>query len=295
MIVLEAVSARRKPVSITNVTIEWGPGIHALVGTFADGCGLLLAVIVGAAKAQSGRVRVLDRAPTDPKARTQVARVGIDPSLPEALRVDEALSLASVIRGDPPQAATERLSVLGLEALAGRRVHSLSRGEARGVALVEGLTSSRVRVLVLEEPFASSDARAAGRIAESLRGKSRSGCAIVFATASLRDAEDLADDYALVRGGAVVGKTTALHALAPLAPGDARLVVIARHGIDARARLPAFAGESDVTGVEVDANIVTVRGTDPVALARAAGRAAVAANVDVVEIRNEPSSLGGAI
>jgi ABC-2 type transport system ATP-binding protein len=294
VIALEAVSARRKPVSIKSVTIEWGPGIHALVGTFADGCGLLLAVIVGAAKAQSGRVRVLDRAPTDPQTRTQVARVGIDPSLPEALRVEEALNLASIIRGDPPQAAAERLSVLGLEALAGRRVHSLSRGEARGVALVEGLTSARVRVLVLEEPFASSDARVAGRIAESLRGKSRSGCAIVFATASLRDAGDLADDYVLARAG-VVGKTTAVHALAPLAPGEARLVVIARHGIDARALLPAFAGESDVTGVEVDANIVTVRGSDPVALARAAGRAAVQANVNVVEIRSEPPALDEAI
>jgi ABC-type multidrug transport system ATPase subunit len=185
--------------------------------------------------------------------------------------------------------------VLGLEALAGRPVHSLSRGEARGVALVEGLTSSRVRVLVLEEPFASSDARAAGRIAESLRSKSRSGCAIVFATASLRDAEDLADDYVLVRAGAVARKTTEVHGLAPHAPGEARLVVIARHGIDAKALLPAFAGESDVTGVEVDANVVTVRGSDPMALARAAGRAAVQANVNVVEIRSEPPSLDEAI
>jgi ABC-2 type transport system ATP-binding protein len=295
VIALEAVSARRKPVSIKNVTIEWGQGIHALVGTFADGCGLLLAVIVGAAKPQGGRIRVLDRAPTDPHVRAQVARVGIDPSLPEALRVDEALTLASVIRGEPPQAAAERLSVLGLEALARRPVQSLSRGEARGVALIEGLTSSRVRVLVLEEPFASSDARAAGRIAESLRGKSRTGCAIVLATASLRDAEELADDYVLVRAGTVVGKTTAVHDLARLAPGGARLIVVARHGTDARALLPAFAGESDVTAVEVDANIVTVRGADPVALARAAGRAAVQANIDVVEIRREPKALDEAI
>jgi ABC-type multidrug transport system ATPase subunit len=292
VISLQGVSARRKPVSIHDVTIEWGPGVHAVVGTFADGCGLLLAVIVGAARNQRGLVRVLDGAPTDARVRPQIARVGIDPSLPDALRVDEALALASVLRGDPPRTATERLSLLGLEALARRPVRSLSRAEARGVALTEGLTSSRVRVIVLEEPFAANDARTASRIVETLRDKSRNGCAIVVATASLRDAGELADDYVLVRAGKLVGEATSVHAAASIASGGASLVIIARDAIEARRFVSALASESHLAGVELDANTIKVRGADPVELARAAGRAATEANVNLIEIHREPGWVG---
>ena len=287
MISLEGVSARRKPASIKNVTVEWGPGVHAVIGTFSDGCALLLAVIVGAAKVQGGRIRVLDGAPTDARARPQIARVGFDPSLPDGLRVDEALALASVLRGDSPRAAPERLSVLGLEALARRPVRSLSRGEARAVALTEGLTSSRVAVLVIEEPLSSSDARTARRIVETLRDKARSGCAIVVATASLRDAGDLADDYVLMRAGTLVGQTTSVNTLASVAPDGAGLALIARDATDARRLVAALASEAEVAGVELLASVVKVRAADPVALARAVARAATQANVNVIEIRRE--------
>jgi ABC-2 type transport system ATP-binding protein len=291
VIALERVSARRKSWSVRHVTIDWGPGVHAVVGTFADGCSLLLALIVGAARARTGRVRVLDGGPTDARIRPQIARLGIEPSLPEALRVDEALALAAVVRGDPPRAASERLSVLGLESLARRPLASLSRGEGRGVALAEGLTSSRVRVIAVEEPFASSDARAASRIAEALRNKGLSGCAVVVTTASVREAGDLADDCVFMRAGEVVGTTSSLQSLGGFAPGVARLVIIARDATEARGLVAALASHGAVSGVELDANLVRIRGADRLALARAAGAAAVQANSNVVEIRDEPLSL----
>lgn len=291
MIALESVSARRRPLSIKNATITWGPGVHAIVGTLADGCPLLLALVVGAARARTGKITVLGGAPTDARIRTQVARVGIDPSLPDALRVDEALALASALRGDPPQSARERLSVLGLETLAPRPVESLSRQESRGVALAEAVTSSRVRVLVLDEPFASSDSRAESRIIDALRHKSRSGCAVILATASLRDAGELADDYVLLRQGAVLGETASVRDIARIAPRGARLTLLTRDSFEAKRLVAPLANESEVAGVELEANSVKVRGADPVTLARAAGRAAAGANVNVVEIRAEPPSL----
>jgi ABC-2 type transport system ATP-binding protein len=294
VIALRDVSARRRPVSLRNVTVDWGPGIHAVVGTQGDGCSLLLAVIVGAAQARAGQVRILERSPTDPQVRAQVARVALEPSLPEALRVDETFDLAARLRRDPPGAAKERLAVLGLEALAPRSVRSLSRGEARGVALAEALTSPRVRVLVVEEPFAASDARAAGRLVDGLRRKSESGCAIVMSTASLRDAGELADDYVLLRAGALVGATTSVQALATLGVRSACLVIVARDGIEARRLVAALATESDVTGAELEANTVKVHGANPMALAGAAARASTEAGVDVIEIRPELVSLAEA-
>jgi hypothetical protein len=49
-----------------------------------------------------------------------------------------------------------------------------------------------------------------------------------------------------------------------------------------------------VAGFELDANMVRLRGGDPVALARAAGRAVTEANVSIVEIRSESPSLDDA-
>jgi ABC-2 type transport system ATP-binding protein len=294
VISLEGASARRKPVSIKNVDLEWGPGLHAVVGTFGDGCALLLAVLVGAAPLARGRVRVLGRPPTDPESRTQIARVGIEPSLPDALRVDEALDLASRVRGDAPRGAVGRLALLGIEALAPRPVRSLSRGEARGVAMVEALTSARVRVLVVEEPFASSDTRVAGRIVEGFREKSQSGCAIVFTTSSLRDASDLADDYVLLSAGRLLGAPTPVRALAGVSLGTAYTVIVARDGAEARQIAAALSAQPGVAGFELDANTVRLRGGDPVALARAAGRAVTEANVSIVEIRSESPSLDDA-
>jgi ABC-2 type transport system ATP-binding protein len=291
VIALQNVSARRRPWAIKNITVEWGPGVHAVVGTPADGGPLVLAVIVGAARPHAGRARVLDAAPTDPHARPQIARVGVEPSLPDALRVDEALALAADLRGEARRAPAERLSVLGLEGLAPRPIRSLTRGEARGVALAEALSSSRVRVLVVEEPFGWSDPRAASRISEALRDKGRGGAAVVIATASLRDAGELADDSLLMNSGVVVGKTTSLQSLAGLAAGGARLTVVARDSVQARGLVAALANDPTVTAVELDVNRVRVRGTEPLALAQSCGRAAVEAGVDVVEIRSEPLSL----
>jgi ABC-2 type transport system ATP-binding protein len=294
MIVLENVSAQRKPFALTNISLTWEAGIHAVMGTAADGCGLLLALLVGAARAHSGRMRVLGGSPTDASVRPQVARVGIDPSIPEALRVDEVLALAAAIRGEPNRAAAERLSVLGLETLARRPVRSLSRGESRGVALAEAVTSSRVRVLVIEEPLAASDPRAASLIPEVLRERSRSGCTVVFSTASPHDASEIADDYVLMQRGALAGAATSLHALTGFAPGGARLVVVARDVAGARALVAALADdrEGDIAGVEQEASTVRVRGSDPTALARAAARASDKANVDVIEMHDEPTGGG---
>ena len=148
MISLEGVAARRAPVALANLSWTSGAGLHALVGGHGDGGPLLLALIAGATAPRSGRVRVLGGEPTDTAVRAQVAFVPRHPALPDAMSVTEVLAIAASIRGEPPRGAAERLRTLGVEALASRRVGTLSREETRAVAMTEATTSSRVRVLV---------------------------------------------------------------------------------------------------------------------------------------------------
>jgi ABC-type multidrug transport system ATPase subunit len=288
VITLEGVAARRPPLTLARLTLSWGPGVHALVGAATDGGPLLLELIAGRARLRAGKLRVLDAGPSDPRVRRQLAWVTLQPPLPEALRVAEVLSMASTLRGEPPGDPALRLTALGVESLADRRVSTLAPEEARAVALAEALTSRAVRVLLLEEPLAGVDPRAAARVPELLHARGREGCAVLVATASLRDAGDVADDHLLLRAGAIVGRASSLDELTGFSPEGARVRILAS---DPRALLAALAREVEVEAIaQRDASVVA-RGPDVAALAAAVGRAVVASGVDVTEMRIEPPSL----
>jgi ABC-type multidrug transport system ATPase subunit len=289
VIALEGVAARRAPLALANVSWTSGPGgIHALVGGSTDGGLLLLALIAGTARQRSGRVQVLGGSPTDAAVRPQVAFVPRQPTLPDAMNVAEVLATAAAIRGEAHRDAAERLRTLGVEALASRGVGTLSREETRAVAIAEATTSPRVRVLLIEEPFVALDPRAATRLPEVLRSRSRNGCTVVIATASVRDAGEIADDHVLLRGGAIVGKAASLDALAGLSLHGVRLRIIAS---DPRILASALAREEGVEAVARRGAAVITRGRDAIEVARAASRAILASGVDVTEIRIQSPSL----
>lgn len=226
MIALEAVAARRAPLALAKLTLSWGPGAHAVVGTAGDGGPLLLSLVAGRERMRSGRVQVLGGRPDDAQVRPRIALVPREPTLPESLRVRDVLTVAAELRGDPRSDPAERLAALGVEALAPRPVRTLAPEEAHAVALAEALTSSRVRVLLVEEPLVGLDPRAAPRVPDLLRGRARDGCAVLVATASLRDAGELADDHLLLRAGTVAGQAASLAELAAFSPEGVRVRVV---------------------------------------------------------------------
>jgi ABC-type multidrug transport system ATPase subunit len=288
VITFEAVAARRAPLTLARLSLSWGPGLHSVVGTPADGGPLLLELAAGRTRLRSGRVEVLEASPLDARVRRQVALVPLEPPLPDALRTVEVLTLAATLRGEPPSDPKVRLAALGVESLAPRRVGTLAPEEARAVALAEALTSTRVRVLLLEEPLVGVDPRAVARLPELLRARGREGCAVLVATASLRDAGDLADDHVLLRGGTVVGRAASLDELAAFSPGGVRMRILVS---DPRALLAALAAEEAVDAVARSDGAVVARGRDAPGLAAAVGRAVVASAVDLTEMRIEPPTM----
>jgi len=288
LIALERITAPRKRPLLKDLSLAWGPGVHALVGTPADGGPLLLRLLSGSVAARGGVVRVLDGDPSEPGIRQRIAYVSLDPVLPESLRVDELLELASALRRDPPADAGTRLSVLGIGGLARRRVGSLSVAEARAVLLAEALSSSRVRVLLVEEPFLAMDPRAASSLGSAVRTCARDARAVLVATASLRDAGELADDHVLLRAGAVLGQVASLELLAGVAQPGARIRIVTGQP---HALLAELAREPEIEAVARRDGSVVARGGDALELARAAGRAVVASGVDVSEMRLELPSM----
>ena len=283
---LENVTAREAPVALGPVTFTLATGAHALVGTRDDGVGLALAAIAGRTKARAGAVRVLGSVPRDARVRTAIAHVGREIALPEVLRVDEVLAMAASIRGEPVGDPRVRLERLGVAALLTRKVRTLLPGEARAVAIAEALTST-ARVVLLDEPYVDLDPRAASHLAAAVRARATEAC-VVVATASLREAAELADDHLLFERGRFLHRATALADVAARGSGPARLRAVTS---DPRTLLAALAAETAPVAIEAGPGFVVVSGPDVVALADAVARASLRANVEITSLRSEAPPL----
>lgn len=294
MIALEAVHARargQRASLIKDVSVSWERGVLAVLGTPADGTTALLEAIAGITRIRGGRAVVDGSAPA--LARGRVTFVPLETTLPDSLRVDEVCELAGRIRGEPAQMPAARLAVLGLEALANRRVRSLSPGELRAVALAIALTSKSA-ILLVEEPLVGLEPSAPARVIEALRGRAAAGAAVVVTTASVRDATRLADQLGVLTQGVF---THLPASLAHVGQGGAKLrvVIAASSASEVSPFVAALSEEPAVAAVETAAYAATrvlhaavavvVSGTDLLTLARAVGAAAARtrAKVEAIE------------
>lgn len=297
MIALEALQARvgaerGKPASIVKgVTFTWETGVLAVLGARADGTTALLEALAGLTRIRGGRALVDGRVPA--QARASISYVPLETSLPDALRVSEVCELAGQIRGEPAQAPASRLAVLGLEALANRRVRSLSAGEARAVALAIALTA-KTPILLVDEPLAGLDASAPARVIEALRARAATGAAVVVTTASVRDATRVADQLGVLTRGVFSHLPPSL---AHAGHGAAKLRVVLAVSMPSEIApfVAALSEETAIAGVETApfaatrtlhaAVSVVVSGNDLLTLARAVGAAAArtGAKVEAIE------------
>lgn len=289
MIELTQAVAREPPLALAPTTARMDAGsAHALLGARDDGTALLLGLMAGVVRARSGVARVLGGDPRSGVVRAAIGYVPIDATLPEALRVAEVFALAAAIRGEPETDPTTRLAALGIADLARAKVSRLRPEEVRAVAAVEALTSPAVRVLLLEEPLARIDPRAAAAIPGVLRERARAGACVVVATASPREARALADVQLVMERGSVVRRVAALDALALAGAGGVRMRVVAS---DNRVLAGALARAEEVTTLEADERSVLVHGASAAALGRAVARVVSAARVDVELMRLEPLAI----
>jgi ABC-type multidrug transport system ATPase subunit len=269
------VTAHAAPYSLSNVSLEVGPGTHALVGRTVDGVPLLLAVIAGWVKPRTGRVLVLRSPPA--LARRQMAYVSLDAKLPPSLRVAEVLEIAASIRGDRVDAPRLRLSQLGVEALSDRFTQSLAVPEARAVLVAEALTS-KARVVLLEEPRVDLDPRASRVLAAKLRERAADSTTVVIATSSPRDALELASDAWVLSSGRLAGACGASDPALLLAHSKPTLRVVSN---DPRRLLGALSGEPHFSRMELDQNVLVLSGIDPSAMADAVARSVLATGVEL--------------
>ena len=286
---------KRSP--LVGVTFSWERGVLAVLGAPVDGTLALLEAAAGMTRIRAGTVTI---AGGDPAAgRTRIAYVPLASSLPDALRVDEVCDLAGALRREPAQTPAARLAVLGLEALAKRRVRSLSACESRAVSLALAL-SSKASVLLVEEPFVGLDGPAPARVVEALRARATAGAAVLVTTASVRDATRLGDQLGVLTQG-VFAHLPASRAHVGQGGAKLRVVIRAESATDVAPFVAVLVQEAAIVAVETSTYLgtrvmhaavaVVVSGPELLEVARAVARAAARSDAKVLAIESAVQSL----
>lgn len=197
-----------------SFTLRGGERV-AVIGGTGSGKSTLMQHLNGILRADSGRVVVLGRDVSEPRAELWEVRrhIGLVFQFPEHQLFGETVT-ADVQYGpsnlgcSPEESAVraaQALELVGLspEAYGARSPLALSGGEMRRVALA-GVLAMEPDVLVLDEPLAGLDVEGQARLFNALEMLRRRGVAIVVVTHDIESISAMADRIVVLSEGDVV-------------------------------------------------------------------------------------------
>ena len=198
----------RAAVADASLRLEAGRSL-CLVGRNGAGKSTLLAVAAGALAADSGRVKVLGRDVADePAVRRQIGYMSDSPQLYEALSGRENLSFYARLYGlgDAKERTDQLLETVGLSRRAGDAAGGYSAGMRRRLDLARVMLH-RPRLLLLDEPGASLDRDGRDILSRVIAEHCQDGRAVLLTAHESADASDLADTFAVIEDGRLVGSS----------------------------------------------------------------------------------------
>ncbi len=200
--------------AVTAVSLTVQPGeVLALLGPNGAGKTTTVRMLTSILKPTSGWARVAGhdvvRAPDE--VRRSVGVLTEHHGLYFRMRSEEYLDFYGELYGVPPAARRLRIAALierfGMGEAAGKRLGEYSKGMRQKLALIRALLHDPP-VLLLDEPTSAMDPQSARLVRDAIRQLRSERRAIVLCTHNLTEAEELADQIAIIRRGRIIVRGT---------------------------------------------------------------------------------------
>ena len=197
-------------VAVNDISFDVKPGeIFGLLGPNGAGKTTTLESLEGLRMPDAGSLRITD---VDPVRESRKLRniIGVQlqtSSLPESIRVDEAMKFFCAYHDVDPQ--FELLDRLGLGEKMSAQYYQLSTGQKRRLALALAIAHNP-KVLILDEPTAGLDVPSRVEFHKIIRELRGAGTTILLATHDMAEAEEMTDRVAIILKGEIVTTGTPL-------------------------------------------------------------------------------------
>jgi len=194
--------------AVDRVDLDLGEGERiALAGANGAGKSTLLRILATLQRPQDGTLVLMGESMPDAAhtARAVIGYLAHDPLVYLDLTARQNLELYAELYGVPDARARilDLLEHVGLLARAEDTVRTFSRGMAQRLALAR-MMLHRPRLLLLDEPHASLDARGGALLDEELAAATTDGRAAVIVTHDVERVARVADRLVVMRAGRVV-------------------------------------------------------------------------------------------
>jgi ABC-2 type transport system ATP-binding protein len=254
-------------VALSDVTVDFGPGVTGLLGPNGAGKTTLLRVLTGLQVPSQGEVRIFDVDPrADRSIYTRVAMVPEDEAVYPDLSARRFAELKATLAKVPDtKTAVERvLEQVGLTGAADRPIGGFSKGMRQRAKVAAALVSDP-DVLVLDEPLNGADPVQRAGLIDLFIALGEAGKTVVVSSHVLVEVEKMTHRVVAMVDGrlAATGDLAALRAAMTDKPRQVRVVTDQPRML--AAALMALEGVRGVTLEQDGCDITTV---DPSGLAR---------------------------
>jgi len=185
--------------------------IFALLGSNGAGKTTIIKILSTLLKQDSGTAFVngFDVATQPNLVRQSISLTGQFAAVDEILTGRENIIMIGKLRHikDPARIAEDLLTRFGLQDAAKRRVSTYSGGMRRKLDLAMSLVGTP-EVVFLDEPTNGLDPEARQEVWANIRQLAASGTTVLLTTQYLEEAEQLADQIAILHNGTIIAKGT---------------------------------------------------------------------------------------
>ncbi len=196
---------RNRVVAVDDLDLEVRPGeVFGFLGPNGSGKTTTIKILLGLLYPTRGRAFVFGRLPTDVAVKARIGYLPEESYLYRFLDARETLDyygrLFQQSRGERQRRTEMLLEMVGLSAVARRRVGQYSKGMARRIGLAQALINDP-DLLLLDEPTTGMDPIGTKQIKDLIRELARRGKTIVLCSHLLADVEDVCDRVGILYGG----------------------------------------------------------------------------------------------